>query len=128
MFVSDASYCTVLLDSTFILEGVRERLKDIKDEGVNEELPFAKFFFGETEELANVAHKRVPERLKAKLDDSQRKAFDAALDKDITLIWGPPGTRKSHTRRCAIYKGRDTPEQDVCRAHHHSTEKDGSRS
>ena len=101
--LNPASYCIILLDSTFILKGLRQRLKDIAVKGIDEDLPFAKFIFDETKEIAEVEHKRIPESYKAGLDDSQRKAFDAAIDKDITFIWGPPGTGKSTTLAKIIY-------------------------
>ena len=102
-FLNPAPYCRILLDSTFILEGLEQRLKDISEEGVNEDLPFAKFLFDETENIAKVRHKIVPQGYKEGLDDSQRAAFDAAIDKDITFIWGPPGTGKSYTLASIIY-------------------------
>lgn len=33
----------------------------------------------------------------SKLDDSQSKSLRKAINNDITYIWGPPGTGKSHT-------------------------------
>ena len=102
-FLNSASYCKILLDSTFILDGLKQRLVDLTEEGVNEDLPFAKFLFEETSQLADVEHKEVPERYKESLDKWQKKAFDAALDKDLTFIWGPPGTGKSFTLASIIY-------------------------
>ena len=102
-FLNPAPYCKILLDSTFILEGLEQRLKDISEEGINEDLPFAKFIFYETEDLARVEHNKVPLEYKEELDDSQKAAFDAAIDKDITFIWGPPGTGKSFTLASIIY-------------------------
>lgn len=102
-FINPASYCTVLLDSTFVLEGLRQRLKTIRDNGIDEDLPFAKFIFDETDELAKIPHKPVPHKYKAGLDVSQKEAFDAAFDHDITFIWGPPGTGKSYTLASIIY-------------------------
>ncbi len=98
-----ASNCSIQLDSVFILEGLKERLKMIESIGVDEDLPYSKFFFDDTCELNNVAHKRVPVKYKKHLDDSQRSAFDAAIDKDLTFIWGPPGTGKSFTLASIIY-------------------------
>ena len=102
-YINPASYCKVLLDSSFILEELRHRLENIKNYGVNEDLPFAKFLFGETEMISKVSHKTAPLSFFGKLDESQKKAFLAALDTDLTLIWGPPGTGKSFTLASIIY-------------------------
>lgn len=102
-YFNHASYCKVLLDSSFILEELKHRLEDIKNNGVNENLPFAKFLFEETEEISKVSHKTAPLSFFDKLDRSQKKAFLAALDTDLTLIWGPPGTGKSFTLASIIY-------------------------
>lgn len=102
-FVNPASYCTVLLDSTFVLVGLRDRLQTIKGNDIDEDLPFAKFIFDDTDELTKVAHHPVPLKYKAGLDASQEEAFDAAIDNDLTFIWGPPGTGKSYTLASIIY-------------------------
>ena len=102
-FLKSARYCKILLDSTFILEGLKQRLVELDKEGFNEDLPFAKILTNEARDLAEVKHKKVPKKFKTLLDDSQREAFDAALDKDVTFIWGPPGTGKSFTLASIIY-------------------------
>lgn len=103
-YINEASYCSVLLDSTFILSGLRQRLDDLKDKGVNEDLPFSKFLFeDETNIINKVSHKPIPHSYYERLDSSQQKAFHAALDNDFTLIWGPPGTGKSFTLASIIY-------------------------
>ncbi len=101
--VNNASFCRVLLDSTFILDGLKKRLEDLKEQGVNEDLPFAKFLFEETDIINEVSHEPVPLSWYEHLDKSQRKAFLAALDHDFSLIWGPPGTGKSFTLASIIY-------------------------
>ena len=101
--INPASYCKVYLDSTFILDALRQRLSDLKDKGVNEDLPFAKFFFDETDIINKVPHKPVPLSYFERLDRSQKKAFLAAIDNDFSLIWGPPGTGKSFTLASIIY-------------------------
>lgn len=102
-YINPASYCKVLLDSTFILDGLKQRLEDLKEIGIDEDLPFAKFFFEETDIINKVSHKPVPLRYFERLDRSQKKAFLSALDNDFSLIWGPPGTGKSFTLASIIY-------------------------
>lgn len=102
-WIGSASYCTIHMDSSFVLEGLKKRLIEIEEYGVDDELPFTKLLFDETEELKDVPHQAVPSKIKYSLDESQKKAFDAALDKDITFIWGPPGTGKSYTLAAIIY-------------------------
>ncbi len=101
--VNNASYCKVLLDSTFILDGLKKRLEDLRENGINEDLPFAKFLFEETDMINEVTHKPIPLSWFEHLDRSQKKAFLAALDHDFSLIWGPPGTGKSFTLASIIY-------------------------
>jgi hypothetical protein len=101
--VNSASYCRVLFDSTFILDGLKQRLVNLKEQGINEDLPFAKFLFEETDVINKVPHKPVPLKYYKGLDDSQKKAFLAAMDNDLSLIWGPPGTGKSFTLASILY-------------------------
>lgn len=102
-YINPASYCRVLLDSTFILNGLKQRLEDLKEKGLNEDLPFAKFLFEETDVINKVPHKPVPLKYYERLDRSQKKAFLAAMDNDLSLIWGPPGTGKSFTLASILY-------------------------
>jgi hypothetical protein len=96
-YIHSASFCRIYLDSTFILNGLKDRLEDINKEEIDDDLPFTKIYFMETEDLKKIKHGKVPARLKEKLDDSQKAAFDASIDNDISFIWGPPGTGKSFT-------------------------------
>ena len=89
-FLKSKRFCRILLDSTFILEGLRKRLVDLDENWDSDDLPFTKLLLDKAKNLTEVKHKYVPDRFKAKLDESQREAFDAALDHDITFIWGPP--------------------------------------
>ena len=102
-YFNSASYCRVLFDSTFILDGLKQRLVDLKDKGINEDLPFAKFLFEETDVINEVPHKPIPLKYFERLDRSQKKAFLAAMDNDLSLIWGPPGTGKSFTLASILY-------------------------
>ena len=88
--VNNASYCKVLLDSTFILDGLKKRLEDLKERGINEDLPFAKFLFEETDIINEVPHKSVPLSWFEHLDSSQKNAFLAALDHDFSSEYQVP--------------------------------------
>lgn len=101
--VNSASYCRVLLDSSFILNELKDRLVSLRDRGIDESLPFSKFLFDETSELSKVKHAPIPKEYYERLDKYQQKAFHAALDNDITFIWGPPGTGKSFTLASILY-------------------------
>lgn len=92
----------IIQDTAFILQALKERLRFIAAFDLNEDYPLFKFFADETEERSLVRHGQFPRKLVAKLDASQAKAFRAALDYDITFIWGPPGTGKSFTLAAII--------------------------
>lgn len=102
-YINSASYCRVLLDSTFILDGLKQRLEDLRANGIDEDLPFSKFIFDDTDDIKKVSHQPVPLSYFERLDRSQKKAFLAAIDTDFSLIWGPPGTGKSFTLASIIY-------------------------
>ncbi len=103
-YFNSVSYCKVLLDSTFILDGLKQRLEGLKENGVDADLPFSKFFFeDETEVINEVPHKPIPLSYYERLDRSQKKAFLSSIDNDFSLIWGPPGTGKSFTLASIIY-------------------------
>ena len=71
---------------------------------IEETIPLYKFLNGTTEYLAQLDHDAYPEFLDSILaeDMSQKDAFNAALNNDITFIWGPPGTGKSYTLAAII--------------------------
>lgn len=94
--------CSISIDNTFILEGLISKLKNIEAGQLNKELPIMKLITNQSRKVAPVLHDGVSDSISRKLDASQRKAFNAALDKDITLIWGPPGTGKSFTLAAII--------------------------
>lgn len=102
-YIHSASFCRILLDSTFILDRLKQRLIDLKDDGIDEDLPFAKVLFEETDVINKVPHKPIPLSYFERLDRSQKKAFLSAIDTDFSLIWGPPGTGKSFTLASIIY-------------------------
>ena len=84
------------LDSSWLLEHVRHRLDGI-DPDLIDDYPLMKFLSREVEpdELYDLNAGYDPDTIS--LDDSQQEAFEFAVENDITLIWGPPGTGKSHT-------------------------------
>lgn len=89
----------VVSDATMNTEALIKLLKDISEQGMDQSLPLYKFLSGGTRILKDVEHSRYPSYLDKYLseDRSQLEAFTAAIDKDITFIWGPPGTGKSYT-------------------------------
>jgi len=101
--IYSAKFCTIISDSSFIQEGLRDKLSEISSTEIDEDYPFTKFYFEDTNDLKKVDHKTVLLKYKKGLDESQEKAFDGALDHDLTFIWGPPGTGKSYTLASIIY-------------------------
>lgn len=89
----------VYTDATMNITALIERIKEIGNSGIEEHIPLQKFLKGETEKLARLKHNNPEEYLEKMMqgDMSQYKTFKAALSRDITLIWGPPGTGKSYT-------------------------------
>ena len=94
----------VVVDATMNTIALRNLLDEISEQGLNNTLPLLKFLNHSTDKLSNIPHANYPSYLdkKLKLDISQFEAFKAALDKDITFIWGPPGTGKSFTLSAII--------------------------
>ncbi len=89
----------IVSDATMNIVALMNLLEEISKNVIDENLPIQKFLNGSTRTLSDVSHISYPAYLDEYLskDKSQFDAFKAALDKDITLIWGPPGTGKSYT-------------------------------
>ena len=99
----------IVSDATMNTVALIKLLKEISENKIEETLPIHKFLNNSTKNLSNIQHPNYPSYLDNYLseDASQFKAFKAALDKDITFIWGPPGTGKSYTLAAiimALYK------------------------
>ena len=94
----------VVSDATMNTIALMNLLKEISENKIEETLPIHKFLNNTTKNLSNIQHSDYPSYLDEYLgkDDSQFKAFKAALDKDISFIWGPPGTGKSYTLAAII--------------------------
>ncbi len=92
------------VDNSFILEGLKKRIITYSQTGIAQELPVYKFIDKTTDKLRFIKHDSIPDSISAELDKAQNQAFQAALNHDITFIWGPPGTGKSFTL-AAIVRG-----------------------
>jgi len=95
---------SVVSDATMNTIALIKLLQEISNQKIEERLPLHKFLNNTTQNITNVAHDNYPSYIDNILskDKSQFDAFKAALDKDITLIWGPPGTGKSYTLSAII--------------------------
>lgn len=102
--ISDASMNTIAL---------KKLLDEISEYNINKAYPLYKFIEGSTNSLKDINHSPYPAYLQKYLikDESQFKAFSASLDKDITFIWGPPGTGKSYTLATIIMALHSMPEE-----------------
>jgi len=89
----------VISDATMNTVALKKLLEEISEHDIQANSPLYKFLNGTTNKLTSIKHASYPSYLNEYLekDESQFKAFKAALDKDITFIWGPPGTGKSYT-------------------------------
>ncbi len=94
----------VVSDATMNTIALIKLLKEISEQIIDRKIPLYKFLTGNTRKLTTIRHKQYPSYLDEYLrkDKSQFDAFKAALDKDITFIWGPPGTGKSYTLAAII--------------------------
>lgn len=99
----------IVLDATMNTVALMNHLQQISEQTINKSLPLYKFISNTTKNISHIVHNQYPLYLEDLLckDVSQLKAFHAALDHDITFIWGPPGTGKSYTLSTiimALYK------------------------
>lgn len=94
----------VISDASFNTEALKNLLGDIAKSRIDPSLPLYKFINGTTRDLKVIHHNKYPEYIDKWLerDESQRKAFAASLSRDITFLWGPPGTGKSYTLAAII--------------------------
>ena len=100
----DSRNLRIEVDRSFLIEGLRNRIIAYAQSNVNPNIPLYKFITGTTQTITPISHPSVPAAISKDLDDKQKAAFDAAIDNDITFIWGPPGTGKSFTL-AAIIRG-----------------------
>lgn len=94
----------VVSDATMNTIALMKLLQEISDQKIEASLPLHKFLNNTTYYLGHVNHGAYPSYIDdiISADKSQFEAFKAALDKDITFIWGPPGTGKSYTLSAII--------------------------
>lgn len=81
----------ITLDTRWLLESVQYRLLDAREV----ESALFKKILQNGQDLTTYA---MPKDISlGQMDASQKKATQQAISKDISLIWGPPGTGKSYT-------------------------------
>lgn len=84
--------CKVVIDAVWLLQAILKRLNDIS---FSRSYPIADLL------SKNYFPKNLPLNdtniINGNLDEFQCKAVKQSLTKSISLIWGPPGTGKSHT-------------------------------
>ena len=80
----------IQLNSTFLIENIRKKLEDF-DISKND---FLKLYTSIFEPIPIIDSKEI---WSDKLDESQFKAIENTLKRDVSFIWGPPGTGKTHT-------------------------------
>ncbi len=90
------------IDNSFILKGEQNRIANFAQNKDAREFPVYKFLNKTTYQLTQLDHQPPTHETIAGLDEAQKEAFQAALDYDITFIWGPPGTGKSFTLAAII--------------------------
>lgn len=97
------AYGTIYVDKTFILKALIDKLGVLMNNGFEADQPGRKFIPDNTAHLSRIqdnidAYTPIVKRL----DPFQFKAHNAAIEKDISFIWGPPGTGKSFTLAALI--------------------------
>lgn len=92
------TYGIIYVDATFILKALDDKLCGIIAKGLSPLQPVSKFIPENTRSISIVPDAPTSYLPIVKhMDSFQREAHDAALMKDISFIWGPPGTGKSFT-------------------------------
>lgn len=92
----------VYLDTSFILEALSSQVERLRSLN-SKELPLHKFLNKKSKNVKKICFDNIIPSKTSKLDKSQKSAFSASVKNDITFIWGPPGTGKSHTLATLIH-------------------------
>lgn len=91
-------YGMIYLDTTFILKALNDKLRELIKKGFTPSQPARKFIPEHTRNVSAI--KDAPASylpIVKNMDSFQRDAHDSSIKRDISFIWGPPGTGKSFT-------------------------------
>jgi AAA domain len=93
---SEIHSATLLIDSTALLEAVRDRIEKVKKTEITLNRTLADAVVGEKSWPTGPADP-IPTSREASLNQPQFRAYEHALRNAVTFIWGPPGCRKTKT-------------------------------
>ena len=92
----------IYMDSSFILEAVYDRMKQLLNNNLSHR-PVFKLLEDTVDVVERVfTNTPITPSMHKGLDPSQKDAFEASLRNNLTFIWGPPGTGKSFTLASVI--------------------------
>lgn len=100
--IVDGNKGFVYLDTGFILEALYRQVANVKTVDLKS-IPLGKIYEKKIVRCSKICQEIPKPAKSSKLDKSQKSAYNASIKNDITFVWGPPGTGKSHTLATLIH-------------------------